>query len=48
MKIANSLRSLRHRDRNCKVVRRRGAIYIINALKPKFKCRQGSPKSLHK
>jgi len=41
MKIKNSLKSLRHRDRNNKLVRRRGRIYIINKKDPRYKARQG-------
>ena len=41
MKIASSLKSLKKRDLNSKMVKRRGKIYIINKKKPKFKARQG-------
>ncbi len=41
MKISSSLKSLRKRDLNSKMVKRRGKIYIINKKKPKFKARQG-------
>ncbi len=41
MKIKNSLRSLKTRDRNNRVVRRRGRVYVINKVKPRFKARQG-------
>ena len=41
MKIKNSLRALKGRDRNNRMVRRRGRVYIINKLKPRFKARQG-------
>ena len=40
MKIASSLKSLKKRDLNSKLVRRRGRIYIINKKNPKFKARQ--------
>ena len=30
MKVVNSLKSLKTRDRNCQLVRRRGRVYIIN------------------
>ena len=39
MKIASSLKSLKKRDLNSKLVRRRGRVYIINK-NPKFKARQ--------
>ena len=41
MKIASSLKSLRKRDLNSKIVKRRGKIYVINKKNPKFKARQG-------
>ena len=37
MKIASSLKSLKKRDLNSKMVRRRGRVYIINKKNPKFK-----------
>jgi len=41
MKIKNSLRSLKARERSCRVIRRRGRIYVINKRQPRFKARQG-------
>lgn len=41
MKVVNSLKSLKTRDRNCKLIRRRGRVYIINKSNPRFKARQG-------
>ncbi len=41
MKVANSLKSLRKRDKNSKLVRRRGRVYLINKVNPRFKARQG-------
>ncbi|MFT6657110.1 type B 50S ribosomal protein L36 [Maritalea sp.] len=41
MKIKNSIRALRTRHRDNKVVRRRGRIYIINKVNKRFKARQG-------
>ena len=41
MKIASSLKSLKKRDLNSKLVRRRGKVYVINKKNPKFKARQG-------
>lgn len=40
MKVVASLRSLKNRDKDCKVVKRRGRVYVINKKKPKFKARQ--------
>jgi large subunit ribosomal protein L36 len=41
MKIRNSLRSLKKRDKDCRVIRRRGRVYVINKTKRRYKARQG-------
>ena len=41
MKIRNSLRAAKVRDKNCRVVRRRGRVFVINKQNPRFKARQG-------
>ena len=41
MKIASSLKSLKKRDLNSNLVKRRGKLYVINKKNPKFKARQG-------
>lgn len=41
MKVKNSLRSLKNRHRDCRVVRRKGRIYVINKTQRRFKARQG-------
>jgi large subunit ribosomal protein L36 len=41
MKIANSLKALKKRDKDCRIVRRKGRVYIINKANPRFKARQG-------
>ena len=41
MKIRNSLKTLRGRHRNNRLVRRKGRVYIINKTNPRFKARQG-------
>ncbi|ABS63639.1 MULTISPECIES: type B 50S ribosomal protein L36 [Parvibaculum] len=41
MKIRNSLRSLRNRHRDNRLVRRKGRVYIINKTNRRFKARQG-------
>ena len=41
MKVRNSLRSLKNRHRDCRVVRRKGRVYVINKVNPRFKARQG-------
>ena len=40
MKVG-SLKTLKSRDRNCRVVRRRGRVYVINKKNPRMKARQG-------
>ena len=41
MKIRNSLKSLKGRHRDNRVIRRRGRIYVINKVNRRFKARQG-------
>src|SRR5215831_3614361 len=41
MKVRNSLKSLRGRHRNNRIVRRKGRVYIINKTQRRFKARQG-------
>jgi large subunit ribosomal protein L36 len=41
MKIKNSLRALKARHRDNRLVRRKGRIYIINPIQKRFKARQG-------
>jgi large subunit ribosomal protein L36 len=41
MKIKNSLKALKLRHRQNRLVRRKGRIYIINKQNPRFKARQG-------
>jgi large subunit ribosomal protein L36 len=41
MKIKNSLKSLKNRHRENRLVRRKGRVYIINKSNPRFKARQG-------
>jgi large subunit ribosomal protein L36 len=41
MKVVNSLKSLKKRDRNSRIVRRKGRVYIINKKNPRMKARQG-------
>jgi len=40
MKVRNSLKSLKNKP-GSQVVRRRGRVYVINKLNPRFKMRQG-------
>jgi large subunit ribosomal protein L36 len=41
MKIKNSLKSLRTRHRDNRLVRRKGRVYVINKTNPRYKARQG-------
>ena len=41
MKVRSSLKSVKNRDKDCKIVRRKGRIYVINKKKPRMKARQG-------
>jgi large subunit ribosomal protein L36 len=41
MKVRSSLKSLKTRHRDCKLVRRKGRVYVINKTNPRFKARQG-------
>jgi large subunit ribosomal protein L36 len=44
MQVLSSLRSAKNRHRDCKVVRRKGRIYIICKSNPRFKAVQGRKK----
>ncbi|MDP6351126.1 MAG: type B 50S ribosomal protein L36 [Alphaproteobacteria bacterium] len=41
MKVLKSLRSAKRRHKDCRVVRRKGKVYVINKTHPRFKARQG-------
>ena len=41
MKVRSSLKSLKSRHKDCRVVKRRGRIYVINKTNRRFKARQG-------
>ncbi len=41
MKVLHSLKSAKTRDRDCRIVRRKGRVYVINKRKRRFKARQG-------
>jgi large subunit ribosomal protein L36 len=41
MKVLRSLKSAKKRHKACRVVRRRGRLYVINKKNPRFKARQG-------
>ncbi len=41
MKVRNSLRTLKQRHKDCRIVRRRGRVFVINKSNPRYKVRQG-------
>ena len=41
MKVANSIKTLKKRHKDCRVMRRKGRIFVINKTNPRFKARQG-------
>jgi large subunit ribosomal protein L36 len=41
MKIVNSIKSVKKRHKDNRIVRRRGRVYIINKTNRRFKARQG-------
>ncbi len=41
MKVVNSLKSLKKRHPDCRVIRRKGRVYVLNKTNPRFKARQG-------
>jgi large subunit ribosomal protein L36 len=41
MKIKNSLRTAKRRHKDCRIVRRKGRVFVINKTNPRFKARQG-------
>lgn len=44
MQVLSSLRSAKNRHRDCKVIRRKGRIYVICKSNPRFKAVQGRKK----
>ncbi|TCV94425.1 type B 50S ribosomal protein L36 [Biostraticola tofi] len=44
MQVLSSLKSAKTRHKDCKVVRRRGRIYVICKTNPRFKAVQGRKK----
>lgn len=40
MKVVKSLKSLKARDKNCRLVKRKGIVFVINKVKKKFKAKQ--------
>ena len=40
MKVLKSLKSAKSRDKHCRIVRRKGTVYVINKRNPRFKAKQ--------
>lgn len=43
MKVRSSLKSLKSRHRDCKIVRRKGRVYVINKTDPVSKRNKAEP-----
>jgi large subunit ribosomal protein L36 len=41
MKVLSSLKTAKTRHPDCKIVRRKGRVYVICKTNPRFKARQG-------
>ena len=41
MKVVNSLKTLKTRHKDCRLIRRKGRVYVINKSNPRYKVRQG-------
>ena len=41
MKVLRSIKSAKQRHRDCRVVKRKGRLYVINKTDSRFKARQG-------
>ncbi len=41
IKVINSLKTAKLREKGCQIVRRRGRVYVINKKQPRYKARQG-------
>ena len=41
LKVVSSIKSAKKRHPACQVVRRKGKIYVINKVEPRYKARQG-------
>jgi large subunit ribosomal protein L36 len=40
MKVVSSLKTLKNRDKHCRIVRRKGRVYVINKKNPRYKVKQ--------
>jgi large subunit ribosomal protein L36 len=41
MKVRNSLKTAKARHKDCRLVRRKGRVYVINKTNPRYKARAG-------
>ena len=41
VRVVSSLKSIKKRDRDNVIVRRRGKVYVINKRRPRMKAKQG-------
>lgn len=41
MRVLSSLKTAKTRHPGCKVVRRKGRLYVINKIAPRYKVKQG-------
>ena len=41
MRVANSLKTLKKRHKDCRIIRRKGRVFVINKTNHRFKARQG-------
>jgi large subunit ribosomal protein L36 len=41
MKKVNSLKNAKARDKHCRVIKRKGRLFVINKFNPRMKARQG-------
>lgn len=41
MKVRSSIKSLKARHKDCRIVRRKGRVYVINKTQRRYKARQG-------
>ena len=41
MRVANSLKTLKKRHKDCRIIRSKGRVFVINKTNPRFKARQG-------
>ena len=48
MKVVSSIGNLKNRSKDCKVIKRRGRIYLICKTDPRLKVRQGRVKRKRK